>query len=131
MTLVSIFICWHLYLLDISNQENLYILLLLYVVIGDQKPSAKKVTLNLYLKWPLNYLLQVFTSLPHTCNEGQKIILLNLQFLRKTEIKLPEKNLVLAYRIPTVKKQIGLGSLGTKPTRDARSQVPSIWINLC
>ena len=49
----------------------------------------------------------------------------------KNEIKLPDENLILAYRIPTVKKQIGLGSLGTKLIGDVKSQVSSMWINLC
>ena len=53
-----------------------------------ETPSAQKtsVTLILCLKWPLNYLLPVFPSIPHTANEREKIILSNPQFQRKTEI---------------------------------------------
>ena len=42
VTLICIYICWYLYLLDILNQENLYILTLVYVVVKDQKTFTKK-----------------------------------------------------------------------------------------
>ena len=38
-----------------------------------KKPSTKKVSLSLSLKWPLNYPLPVFPSISHTYNEWQKI----------------------------------------------------------
>ena len=57
--LIFIYICWYLYLLDYFNQENLHILTLVYVKM-IKKPSGKKTTLILFLKWPLNYLLSVF-----------------------------------------------------------------------
>ena len=72
VTFISIYICWHLYLHDIFKQENLYILPLLYVVIGDQKTVSEKNSFSLSLRWLLNNILQVFTIIPYTCNEGQK-----------------------------------------------------------
>ena len=85
---IDIYICWYLYLLDICNQDSLYNLTLVYVVISDRNTFSEEtsVTLTLCLKWPLNYLLPVFPSIPHTANEREKIILSNPQFQRKTEI---------------------------------------------
>ena len=40
-----------------------------------KKPSTKKVSLSLSLKWPLNYPLPVFPSISHTYNEWQKSII--------------------------------------------------------
>ena len=39
----DIYICWYLCLLDIFNQENLYIQPLVYVVIGDQKTRSEEI----------------------------------------------------------------------------------------
>ena len=59
VTLIFIYICWYWYVLDYFNQENLHILTLVYVKM-IKKPSVKKITLILSIKWPLNYLLSVF-----------------------------------------------------------------------
>ena len=41
-------------------------------------------------------------------------------------MKLPDENLVLSYRIPTVKRLIGLCNLGTKLIGDARLSIITV-----
>ena len=50
--LTFIYICWYLYLLDICNQENLYILTLVYVVVSIAKKSKMQASnLGLVNDW--------------------------------------------------------------------------------
>ena len=56
----------------------------------------------------------------------KQILSSNLEFLRKIEIDLPDKNLILSYRIPTVKRQTGLCSLVTKLVGDARLSIITV-----
>ena len=85
LKLIFIYIFWYLYVVYICNKENPYLdagvysscysikkkkkteakyKLTIKVLQVIEKSSAKKVTLNLSLKWPLNYLWLVFSSTP-------------------------------------------------------------------
>ena len=81
--------------------------------------------ISLSLKWQLAYILLVFPSIPHDCNEQQTIISSNSKYLQKAEIKPPSRNLILVCTRPVIQK-LGLGSLGTNLKVDGRSQVLSI-----